>query len=154
MRIEVTLKIALEERPTGSTDTYAVGKSAFGHGPMFSPFGPPPGTKTESVTSFEMRCVSKFVSNTGATLWESTRRFGNPYSVRIKEGESLTARLAADRLDAAARYFTEVRLPDHVYKAGYGYGFGKSILSYDGVVPISTEPQRPDPVYGYRGGTL
>lgn len=150
---QTVLELNVEERVTGETDTYTVGGGIFG-GPIFG--GRRTSSqpeRTESAQSYEVVCVTRFLQGTD-TLWESTRKFGNPYYVSLRDGESLQQKLAEGRWDSAASYFVGVRLPKYVYKAGHGYGYGTTTLTYDG--PIYTGPTaiRPDNQYGYRGGSL
>lgn len=146
------LELNVEERVTGETDTYRFGGGFFG-GPIFGGGrNSSRPERTESAQSYEVVCVTRFMQGTD-TLWESTRTIGNPYFLSLRDGESLQQKLAEGRWESAASYFGGVRLPKYVYKAGHGYGYGTTTLTYDGPVFTGTTAIRPDKHFGYRGGS-
>lgn len=164
-RSQFRVLVSMEERLTNEqlafTESSGIpglgGFGGFGRIPRMRPgfggrFGQPPQQPpgpTQTIQKREVECSVRLTDN-GTTLWQSSRIYDNPYTVEIKEGQSVPDAVREKLWEHGLAYFTELRLPKYVYQANEGFGYGETALTYDGPLTLGGDPIRPDEHLGYR----
>lgn len=146
--------LSIHEQETGEQVTYHESPSSFGFG-GFGGFGgrrsgqsaASTGTQ-ESIQGRKVECRVR-VAHDGKTLWQSSQSFDNAFFLSVQSGQSLSDAVRERLWESGVRYFSELRLPRYVYDAGEGFGFGQTLLTYDGPLTIGGDPIRPDKDRGY-----
>ena len=95
-------------------------------------FGPGRETQTANVTEKTSRLAFK---EGGRLLWQRTATYGAPFSVQIREGQSLDAAIQAQQ-PSQLQFFLNAPLPAYLARHGDKLVYGTSALGPQGPVDV------------------
>ncbi len=104
----------------------------------------------QTVQGIAVDCTVR-VTVDGDTIWESSRVFERAYTLQMKPGQSISDALRQQLWESGIGFFSHLRLPKYVYRAGEGFGYGETALTYDGPLTLGGDPIRPNDQLGYDG---